>query len=106
MLGSPASALHPPTPTPTPKQADIWSYGVLVWELASGQDITRFQPLSMARQIQAGGASGGVGSGCYSWRYRAGKAGAGHATSPGAPDAGSLGKVVWCPPIHAGGGGG
>ena len=61
MLGSPASALHPPTPTPTPKQADIWSYGVLVWELASGQDITHFQPLAMARQMQAGGVSGAVG---------------------------------------------
>ena len=30
-------------------QADIWSYGVLVWEIASGQDITRYAPLALSR---------------------------------------------------------
>ncbi|GMH35458.1 hypothetical protein BSKO_03326 [Bryopsis sp. KO-2023] len=32
-------------------KADIWSYGVLVWELVSGEDITEFQPLAMSRQV-------------------------------------------------------
>ena len=33
-------------------KADIWSYGVLIWELISGQDITELQPLAIARQVQ------------------------------------------------------
>lgn len=33
-------------------KADIWSYGVLIWELISGQDITELQPLAIARQMQ------------------------------------------------------
>lgn len=28
------------------------SYGVLIWELVSGQDITEMQPLAIARQMQ------------------------------------------------------
>lgn len=32
-------------------KADIWSYGVLIWELVSGEDITDFQPLAMSRQV-------------------------------------------------------
>jgi serine/threonine protein kinase len=31
-------------------KADIWSYGILIFELASGQDITEFQPLSVSRR--------------------------------------------------------
>ena len=27
------------------------SYGVLIWELVSGQDITEMQPLAVARQV-------------------------------------------------------
>ena len=32
-------------------KADMWSYGVLIWELVSGQDITEMQPLAIARQM-------------------------------------------------------
>lgn len=34
-------------------QADIWSVGVLCWEVVSGRDVTELQPLAMARQLQA-----------------------------------------------------
>eukprot|EP00879_Flechtneria_rotunda_P033351 GHRR01036928.1.p1 GENE.GHRR01036928.1~~GHRR01036928.1.p1 ORF type:complete len:175 (+),score=52.84 GHRR01036928.1:478-1002(+) len=34
-------------------KADIWSYGILIWELISGEDITEFQPLSISRQVCA-----------------------------------------------------
>ncbi len=27
----------------------MWSYGVLVWEIVTGQDITKFQPLALTR---------------------------------------------------------
>lgn len=40
-------------------KADIWSYGVLVWELVSGADITEHQPLAISRQM--GGGGGGKG---------------------------------------------
>lgn len=30
-----------------PFQADIWSFGVLVWEVISGDDITMYQPLAL-----------------------------------------------------------
>ena len=36
--------------------ADMWSFGMLVWELATGLDITRFPPLSVTAQV-GGGAS-------------------------------------------------
>ena len=31
-------------------KADIWSYGILIWELFTGKDITEFQPLAVTRQ--------------------------------------------------------
>ena len=33
-------------------KADIWSYGILIWELITGEDITENQPLSLSRQVQ------------------------------------------------------
>lgn len=35
-------------------KADMWSYGILVWELISNQDITNLQPLAIAQAMQAG----------------------------------------------------
>lgn len=37
-------------------KADMWSYGILVWELISDQDITNLQPLAIAQAMQAGTA--------------------------------------------------
>ena len=33
-------------------KADMWSYGILVWELISNQDITNLQPLAIAQAMQ------------------------------------------------------
>lgn len=33
-------------------KADIWSYGILIWELITGEDITEYQPLSISRQVR------------------------------------------------------
>ena len=33
-------------------KADMWSYGVLLWELISNQDITNLQPLAIAQAMQ------------------------------------------------------
>ncbi len=35
-------------------KADMWSYGILVWELISDQDITNLQPLAIAQAMQVG----------------------------------------------------
>jgi hypothetical protein len=32
-------------------KCDVWSLGVLVWELATGHDITEYQPLAVSRQL-------------------------------------------------------
>lgn len=36
-------------------KADIWSYGVLIWEITTGADITEYQPLAMSRQMGLNG---------------------------------------------------
>jgi serine/threonine protein kinase len=36
-------------------KADIWSYGILIWELVTGRDITEYAPLALSRQ--GGGAA-------------------------------------------------
>ncbi len=33
-------------------QADIWSFGILIWEIASRADITEYQPLAYTCQMQ------------------------------------------------------
>ena len=54
---SPHASHHAATPCchpllPTPRcQADIFSYGLLVWELVSGADIADRQPLALTRSL-------------------------------------------------------
>ena len=58
-----------PARLPTPSlqaQADIWSYGVLIWEIASGQDVTRYTPLALTSMpppegVRRGAAAAGAG---------------------------------------------
>ena len=38
-------------------KADMWSYGILVWELITGLDITEFQPLAIAQAMQVSAVS-------------------------------------------------
>ena len=46
----------------------MWSYGVLVWELASGADIADYQPLALSSQLAAAAATTAGGAARVSCR--------------------------------------
>lgn len=75
---SPVLGVRPaPAHLPSFCQADIWSYGVLIWEIVSGQDVTRYAPLAFTRMPAPAGVRRGRGSGVG--RSGAGTAAACHA---------------------------
>lgn len=87
-------AILTPHPSTTPSQADMWSYGVLVWEIVTGQDITKFQPLALTR-VSEQSVRGEEGRALLTWRIT----GATCVLPCSAGHAGGAWAVLLCPHI-------